>query len=161
MALLPSQGHYLPIDCLTMYVITTVWIPLLYDAMMLLVSSWSAPIDFCNRLSNFAFLIAKKYGQPFFLYFLFHFHCTPLHCLRFVVNVFLVCMFFFYLSHSWLDFNETGNSLYFMHTLQVQQFLKLPYKLTLDGTLHSTVNDFITNNSVMVFSSNSTGRLIS
>ena len=37
--------------------------------------------------------------------------------------------------------------------------IKLPHKLTLEGTLHSRVKDFTTDNSTVIFSSNSKGRL--
>ena len=98
-----------------------------HDALMLLVSSPSVPIEFCNRLSNFAFLIAERLSVAvLFLYFNLHFHRTPLiawACGLQFTNVFLVCMLFLQLSHSLLHFNENCHSLYLMHPLQVQQFL--------------------------------------
>ena len=39
--------------------------------------------------------------------------------------------------------------------------LKLLYKHTLEGTLHSRVKDFTTNNSIIIFSSDSKDRLLS
>ena len=135
---------------------------LLHYALLLLVSSWSVPIGFCNHLSNFAFLITKNYGQSFFLYFLLHFHCTPCMGLRCVVNVLLICMFFLYLSHSLLDLMKLLIPFtYASSTCPAIFKLKLPYKLTLEGTLHSRVNNFTTDNSIVIFSSNSKSKLIS
>ena len=39
--------------------------------------------------------------------------------------VYLVYLFFSYLSHALLDFSKTGTTFYLMHTLQVQQFSEL------------------------------------
>ena len=45
--------------------------------------------------------------------------------------VYLVYLFFSYLSHALLDFSKTGTTFYLMHTLQVQQFSELSCHLIL------------------------------
>ena len=45
--------------------------------------------------------------------------------------VYLVYLFFLYLSHALLDFSKTGTTFYLMHTLQVQQFSELSCHLIL------------------------------
>ena len=86
------------------------YIPLLYNALILLVWSWSVPISFWNPLSILPFWVQNKTGRCYFLYFLHYFHHTSLHI---IVNLFSVHVFLKYL----LDFNEICASLY--GTLQV------------------------------------------
>ena len=45
--------------------------------------------------------------------------------------VYLVYLFFLYLSHALIDFSKTGTTFYLMHTLQVQQFSELSCHLIL------------------------------
>ena len=45
--------------------------------------------------------------------------------------VYLVYLFFSYLSHALIDFSKTGTTFYLMHTLQVQQFSELSCHLVL------------------------------
>ena len=52
--------------------------------------------------------------------------------------VYLVYLFFSYLSHALLDFSKTGTTFYLMHTLQVQQFSELSCQLILfQSILHT------------------------
>ena len=45
--------------------------------------------------------------------------------------VYLIYLFFTYISHALLDFSETGTTFYLMRTLQVQQFSELSCYLIL------------------------------
>ena len=100
---------------------TVVWIPLLYDTLMLLVSSWYVFIGFCNHLLNLTFLSAKKLWAVIFAIFfsLFSSHTVSWACSLW--STYSVCMFSLYLSHSLLDSNETCASVFLMHALQVQE----------------------------------------
>ena len=112
-------------------------------------------MESCVKLDLFEY---KKLQAVIF--FFHYFHCTPLHGLAVCGLTYSVCMFFLYLSHSLLGFNETCAFLFLMHTQQVQHFQAKATKLTLEGTLHSRVKDFTNDNSIVIFSLNSKGRLI-
>ena len=64
----------------------------------------------------------------FFLILIHYFLRTPFgprEWLAVCGLVYLVYLFFLYLSHASLDFSKTGTTFYLLHTLQVQQFLEL------------------------------------
>ena len=150
------------------YVITIVWIPLLYNALMLPVLFWSVSIIFWNPLSNLTFWVQKIMGSQFCLYFLFrflhYFHCTPLHGFAPCGNLFSMHVFL-YLSHSLSYFNEICACLMlcilykssnFQAKTTIQTYLK-----SLEGTFHSRVKILQNNNtSIITFSSNYKGILI-
>ena len=70
----------------------------------------------------------------FFLILIHYFLRTPFgprEWLAVCGLVYLVYLFFSYLSHALLDFSKTGTTFYLMHTLQVQQFSELSCHLIL------------------------------
>ena len=70
----------------------------------------------------------------FFLSLIHYFLRTPLASVNGLAVyglVYLIYLFFSYLSHALLDFNVTGTTFYLMHTLQVQQFSELSCYLIL------------------------------
>ena len=106
------------------------------------------------------FWVQKNYRQFFlFLYFFLHyFHCIPLHEPMVVVNLF--SMHVSLISQPFLD--ETCASLYLCILHKSNKFWALyhSYKVTLQGTLHSRIKKFATDNSIVIVSSNSKRRLI-
>ena len=81
-------------------------------------------------------LTAKHFNWQsfFFLILLIYFLRTPFgprEWLAVCGLVYLVYLFFLYLSHALLDFSKTGTTFYLMHTLQVQQLSELSCHLIL------------------------------
>ena len=68
--------------------------------------------------------------------------------------VYLVYLFFSYLSHAFIFFDETCVTVYLMYpgtTSQAIYKLKLLHKLTTEHILHSRVKSSITQNRIVVF----------
>ena len=73
-------------------------------------------------------------SRLFFFLILIYFLRTPFgprEWLAICGLVYLVYLFFSYISHALLDFSKTGTTFYLMHTLQVQQFSELSCHLIL------------------------------
>ena len=88
---------------------------------------WSCHCSFMAFRSR---LFNRKHfnWQSFFFLILIYFLRTPFgprEWLAVCGLVYLVYLFFSYLSHALLDFSKTGTTFYLMHTLQVQQFSEL------------------------------------
>ena len=66
--------------------------------------------------------------------------------------VYLVYLFFSYLSHALLDLSKTGTTFYLMHTLQATAIFRIILSLNIipEHTLHSRVKDSITHNSTVI-----------
>ena len=95
-------------------------------------------------------------GSRFFP-ILFYFLRTPLHGLAVCGLIYLVYLFFLYLSLTQLDFSETciSFSLPYAYSTSTAIFrLILLRNITPQRTLHSSVKDSITHNSTVIWSSN-------
>ena len=124
--------------------------------------SWSVPISFVIACETWPFRVQKTMGSHFSFIFFIIFMAHPCMDLWFVVNLFSMNVFLksqpFHIRFKW---NLYFPLLYAYSTSPPIIRLKLSYKLTLEGTLHSRAKDFTTDNSIIIFSSNFKGRLIS
>ena len=95
MALLPCQGQYLPIDCLSYYYSMNTFVVWCFDAASFILICFLSAFVIVYQTSRF--WSQKDYGQLIFLFiFLFFIFIThPCMGLRFVANIFLVCMLFY------------------------------------------------------------------
>ena len=75
----------------------------------------------------------------------------PLHGFAVYSLAYSVCLLFSYFSYALLDFSETGVTLY-AYSTSTASFLLL--NITPGHTLHSSVKDSITHNSIITLSSN-------
>ena len=90
----------------------------------------------CSFMAFRSRLFNRKHfnWQSFFFLILIYFLRTPFgprEWLAVCGLIYLVYLFFSYLSHALLDFSKTGTTFYLMHTLQVQQFSELSCHLIL------------------------------
>ena len=118
------------------YVITIVWISLLYDALMLLVWFWSVPIIFWNPMSNLTFWVQKNYGQSVLsLLSSSYSSLFSLHTFAWVCALWLtcsVCMFSYISAIPYHILMKFVLALCYAYSTSPAIFkLKLPYKLTL------------------------------
>ena len=123
-------------------------------------------------MSLFLYSLSKSIISPqntsprfhFFLILIHHFLRTPFGPCEWLAVcglVYLVYLFFSYLSHALLYFSETGTTFYLMHTLQVQQFSELfCHLISFQSNLYTKTKGSITDNSTVIWSSNFNGRLI-